>query len=327
MTFADPERLWLLLPVAALLVGYVLLQRRRGTYALRFSDTALLDTVAPKRPRWRRHLVALCFVAAVAAMAVAIAGPEREEQVPRERATVVLTMDTSLSMGSDDVDPTRIDAAKAAALDFLADAPPTVDIGLVSFDGFPVIHVQPTTDRAATTTAVESLDLGEMTMTGEAIFAALDVIENALADDAVDQGDDTTAAVIVLLSDGTPTAGGRTVDEASAAAAEAGVPVSTVAFGTADGTVEIPDVENPGQTVVVPVPVDEPTLSSIAETTGGTAFSADSADELADVYRGIGTSVGLETIDRDVSDWFTGAALALALLTGLLSLLWFQRLP
>jgi Ca-activated chloride channel family protein len=325
MTFADPERLWLLLAVAALLIGYLVLQGRRGTYALRFSDAALLDTVAPRRPRWRRHLVAVTFLAAVAAMAVALAGPQRQEEVPRERATVILTIDTSLSMGSEDIDPTRIDAAKQAALTFLEDAPPTVDIGLVSFDGFPVVRVQPTDDRSSVAAAVRALRLGESTATGDAIFASLDALEGAIGEtDPAD--DEEPAAVVVLLSDGTPTVG-RPIEEAAAAASAAGIPISTVAFGTADGVVEIPDEENPGETVVVPVPVDEPTLSFIADTTGGTFFTADSADELAEVYRDIGSAVGLEVVDRDLTDWFTGAALALAMITGLLSLLWFQRLP
>ena len=326
MSFSDPQRLWLLLLVGALLVGYVIVQARRGRYALRFSDASLLDTVAPKRPRWRRHLVAVLFVAAAASMVVAIAGPQREEEVPRERATVVLTIDTSLSMGSEDVDPTRIDAAKQAALAFLDDAPPSVDIGVVSYDGFPVIHAPPSGDRTQAEAAIRSLELGERTETGDAIFASLGVIDDTeVAPEAGD--DDTPAAVIVLLSDGSPTPGGRTVEEAAAAAAEAGIPVSTVAFGTANGTVEIPDVENPGSTVVVPVPVDEPTLTFIADTTGGTFFAADTASELAEVYRDVGTTVGFETVERDISDWFTITALALALLTGFMSLLWFQRLP
>ena len=325
MTFADPGRLWLLLAVAALLVAYVLVQRRRGTYALRFSDAALLDTVAPRRPRWRRHLVAVTFLAVIASVILAMAGPQRQEDVPRERATVVLTIDTSLSMGSDDVDPSRIEAAKEAALSFLDDAPETVDIGLVSFDAIPVVRVSPTRDRVAIEAAIEALELGEMTVTGDAILASIEVLENSTPPETGDDLDNP-ASVVVLLSDGEPT-GGRTIEEASGAAVAAGIPVSTVAFGTADGVVEIDDPENPGTTVVVPVPVDEPTLGFIADTTGGTFFAADSADELAQVYRDIGVAVGFETVERDVSDWFTGTALVLALLTGVLSLLWFQRLP
>jgi Ca-activated chloride channel family protein len=155
-------------------------------------------------------------------------------------------------------------------------------------------------------------------------------------DDGGDGDDDRPAAVIVLLSDGTPTvpsdgfddgAAVRWLEQASEAAVDAGVPVSTVAFGTADGVVEIDDPENPGTTIRVDVPVDEATLEAVAETTGGSFFTTASADELTEVYRDIGTTVGFETLDRDITDWFVMIALALALLTGVLSLLWFQRLP
>ncbi|MFQ5557826.1 MAG: VWA domain-containing protein, partial [Acidimicrobiales bacterium] len=279
---------------------------------------------APRRPRWRRHLVATTFIAAIASLVLALAGPSRTEQVPRERATVVLTIDTSLAMGAEDVDPTRIDAAKAAAIAFLDDAPDTVDVGLVSYNGVPVVRVTPTDDRNIVRSAVQELELGEATATGDAIFASLEALTGVL--DRAGENPDETPAVIVLLSDGTPTVG-RTVEEAVTAAIEASVPVSTVAFGTPDGVVTVPDVNNPGRTVTVPVPVDEPTLRLIANGTGGSFFTAASSDELAAVYRDIGTTVGFEEVDRDVSDWFTGTALVLALLTGLLSLFWFQRLP
>ena len=334
MSFTDPGRLWLLLAVAALAIVYVLVQRRRGTYALRFSDASLLDTVAPKRPGWRRHVVALLFLCVGASMILALAGPTREEEVPRERATVVLTIDTSLSMGADDVEPTRIDGAKEAALAFLDDAPDTVDIGLVSFDGVPVVRALPTDDRDAVAAAVRDLELDQATATGDAIFTSLDAIEAVGVEPSND--DDQPSAVIVLLSDGTPTVPSsaldddfalRWLDQAVAAAVEAGVPVSTVAFGTADGVVAIEDPDVPGSTEIVPVPVDEPTLEGVAEASGGSFFTTSSADELADVYRDIGTTVGFETTDRDLTDWFVVLALVLAALTSMFSLLWFQRLP
>ena len=336
MTFSDPIRLWLLVAVAAVAVAYLLVQRRRGTYALRFSDTSLLDTVAPKRPGWRRHAVAVLFLAAGTAMIVALAGPTREEQMPRERATVVLTIDTSLSMGADDVDPTRIEGAKQAALAFLDDVPGNVDVGLVTFDGFPVVRAVPTDDREVVADAIDSLELGEFTATGDAVFASLDAIaqsEAGAAEDEADSDEDRPASVIVLLSDGTPTV---PVDEitaldwlnqASQAAVDAGVPVSTVAFGTADGVVDIEDPTNPGTILTVEVPVDERTLEDVAETTGGSFFTTASPDELAEVYRDIGTTVGFDTIDRDLTDWAVAVSLALVGLTAVLSLAWFQRIP
>ncbi len=343
MTFVDPVRLWLLVVVAALATAHVVQTRRRPRYALRVSDVSLYDTVAPRRPRWRRHLVALGFLASLVGSVVAFAGPARTEEVPRERATVVLTIDTSLSMGADDVVPSRIEAAKAAALAFLDEAPPAVQIGLVSFDGVPVVRVAPTDDRVAVARAIENLELGEGTATGEAIVASLDALravgalggdspaDGSSSEGAVPRpgaGDDDTRppAVIVLLSDGTPTMG-RPVEVAVAAARDAGVPVSTVAFGTPDGSVIIPDPDVPGREVEVPVPIDEPTLEAIADGTGGDFFTASSSEELAAVYDDIGTTIGVEIELREIGDWFLGAALLAALLTAVGSLRWFERLP
>jgi len=327
MRFVDSARLWLLLGVAAMAVGYLIAQRRRGRYAVRFSDTSLLDSVAPRHPGLRRHVVAVLFLGVASAMVLAVAGPARTERVPREHATVVLTIDTSLSMGATDVDPSRMDAAKQAALAFLDSAPDTLDIGLVSFNGIPVIRMVPTRNRAAVAASIRSLQLGESTATGDAIFASIDAISAApdaqQADPAA--GSDPTS-IVVLLSDGTPTVG-RSVDSAVAAANDAGIPVSTVSLGTADGQVTIDDRNNPGQKVTVPVPVDEQTLSDIADATGGKFFTAASTKELSSVYDNIGTAIGFEDVDRDITDWFIGGALALAAITGLFNLAWFQRLP
>jgi len=308
-------------------VGYAIAQRRRGRYAVRFSDTSLLDSVAPRHPGIRRHVVAGLFLTVAAAMILALAGPARSERVPREHATVVPTIDTSLSMGATDVDPSRMDAAKQAALAFLDSAPDTLDIGLVSFNGIPVIRVVPTRDRAAVAASVRGLQLGESTATGEAIFASIDAIRAAPDGQQADPaaGADP-ASIVVLLSDGTPTVG-RSVDSAVAAANKAGIPVSTVSLGTADGQVTIDDPSSPGGRVTVPVPVDEKTLSDIADATGGKFFTAKSTGELSSVYDNIGTAIGFENIDRDITDWFMGGALALAAITGLFSLAWFQRLP
>jgi len=328
VNFTDQSRLWLLLGVAALAVGYVVAQRRRGRFAVRFSDTSLLDSVAPRHPGIRRHVVAVMFLAVVTAMIVAIAGPTREKQIPREHATVVLTIDTSLSMGASDVDPSRIEAAKDAALAFLDGAPPTLDVGLVSYNGIPVIRVLPTQDRAIVVDAIRGLQLGESTATGDAIFASLDAVASSpdLPPDFGSGEDTGPTAMIVLLSDGTPTVG-RSVDSAVVAANDAGIPVSTVSLGTADGEVTIDDPDFPGNLVTVPVPVDEQTLSDIADATGGEFFTAESTGELATIYDQIGTAIGFETVDRDVTDWFIGAALIAAAITGLFSLAWFQRLP
>ncbi len=325
ISFADPERLWLLLGIVLVLLAYVLVQRRRGTYALRFSDTSLIDAVAPKRPGWRRHVVAVTFLGVAALMVVSLAGPFDEIEVPRERAIVMLTIDTSLSVGAEAFNPNRIEAAKQAALEFLSGAPPAVEVGLVSFNEAPIVRVPPTTDRAAVAAEVEALALGQYTNTGDAISVSVASLAAATEGLELDEGE-PLPAVVVLLSDGEPTTG-RPIRTATAEALRARVPVSTVAFGTADGEVTIEDPEAPGTFVTVEVPVDEETLAGIAEDTGGSFFAADSSEELAAVYRDIGTAIGFETAEQDISDRFVGAALVLAALTSALSLAWFQRLP
>jgi Ca-activated chloride channel family protein len=322
LEFGHAWRLLGLVAVALLLVAYVVVQRRRGRYALRFSDTALLDTVAPRRPGWRRHLVAGLFLASAGLGVVAFADPYRNE-IP-QRATVVLTIDTSLSMGADDVDPTRFDAAKQAAKDFLEDVPASVDVALLSFDEFPVVQVGPTGDRDRVATAVDGLELGPFTATGDAIAASVQTVVDTGRPTRDDNGEPT--AVVVLLSDGEPTVG-RTIDEAIAEAVAADVAITTVALGTPLGEVEIENPDAPGTFYSQPVPVDEVTMETVALATGGEFFSLDSVADLADVYRDIGTALGEDPVRRDVGEWFLGVALLGIAVTAALSLAWFQRLP
>src|SRR3989442_83196 len=140
MSYLEPVRLWFLLGVAALTVAYVVMQRHRKQYAVRFTNLALLDQVAPKRPGWRRHAPALAFI-------LALARPTHDGKVPRERATIMLAIDTSISMEATDVPPTRIKAAEGAAKSFLMTVPEKVNVGLISFNGTTKLDVAPTTDR------------------------------------------------------------------------------------------------------------------------------------------------------------------------------------
>ena len=325
MSTTRPLALLLLLAVIGLALTYALLQRRRGRFALQFSDASLLDSVAPRRPGWRRDVVAACFLMVVALLVVSVAGPVRTREVPRERAIVILTIDTSLSMGAVDVDPTRIGAAQEAARQFLEGAPAGVDVGLVSFHEAPIVEVPPTPDRLAVIDAVDALELGPFTNTGDAIAASISTLERTVEQLEVND-DSAPPAVVVLLSDGEPTIG-RPIEDAIAEAIQAGIPVSTVALGTALGEVTVEDPDAPGTFFDVDVPVNEDTLRTVADATGGSFFATASADELAAVYRDIGTAVGFEQVDEDISIWFTSAALVLALLTSALSLRWFQRIP
>ncbi|MEI7592033.1 MAG: VWA domain-containing protein [Actinomycetes bacterium] len=316
MTFLAPIRLWLLIGVGGLLVLYVLAQMRRRKYALRFTNMALLDQVAPNRPGWRRHLPAAAFLLAVAALVLGFAVPARDTRVPKERATIMLALDTSLSMEATDVTPSRIQAAQSAAKAFVDQLPARINLGLVTFNGNATVAVSPTTDREAVKTAIDRVKLGERTAIGEAIFSSL----GALSQLPPVEGTDVPAR-IVLMTDGTTT-DGRSNDQAVAAAKTAQVPVTTIAFGTDHGTIKLPQEPFP-----IPVPVDKAALKSISADTGGQFYAAASESQLKQVYDNIGSSVGFVTELREISVWFIAAALVLLLLTGALSLLWFQRLP
>jgi Ca-activated chloride channel family protein len=322
-TFLSPWRLWALVGVVALAAAYVALHRRRAVYALRFASSDLLDVVAPRRPGFRRHVPAGLFVVALAALVVGFAQPAREVRVPRERATVVIAIDVSLSMEAADVDPSRLEAAQEAAARFIDELPSSLNVGLVSFAGTAAVLVTPTQDRFPVVTAIENLQLAESTAIGEAIFTSLDALRNA----PVDGTGGVPPARIVLLSDGETTVG-RPDAQAVAAANDAGVPVSTIAFGTPQGFIIY---DNPETVAVeqepIAVPVGEDNLQRIADDTGGAFFTASTLEELEAVYDDIGSAIGYEVVEREITDWYVGAGLVLLALTAGASLAWFQRLP
>lgn len=315
-SFLAPERLWLLLGVAALGLVYVFVQARRRKYAVRFTNLELLEKVAPTNPGWRRHLPAAGFLLALAALVIAFARPSQDTEVPKEQATVVMAVDTSLSMDATDVFPSRLDGAKEAATEFIDELPESLNLGIVSFNGVATIRVQPTQNHDAAIAAVESLELGPATAIGEAIFASLDAVELAAPGD-----DDAPPARIVLMSDGETTVG-RADEEAIEAAQQAGIAVSTIAFGTDDGVIVLPEEPQP-----IPVPVNREKLQAIADATGGQFFTAASASELADVYRDIGSQISFETINDEISPSYMALALVFFGLSAAMSLLWFNRLP
>ena len=318
MNFLSPSRLLFLVVVIGLLAAYGVLQSRRKAYAMKFTNIALLDRVAPRQPGWRRHVPAVLFLMALAVLVVGFAQPTHQERVPRERATVIMAIDTSLSMDAQDVAPSRIEAAKTAALSFIDLLPPKINVGLVQFNGNAIVKVAPTTDHDQLRRGIQNLKLGERTAIGEAIFASLEAINSVPPDD---KGTPAPAR-IVLMSDG-KTTDGRPDDVAAQAAVDAGVPVSTIAFGTDNGTIPAPGEPS----VQIPVPVDREALQKIADTTKGKSFSAVTEGQLRDVYTDIGSSVGYTTEDKDASAYFIGGALVLLLLTSGLSLAWFSRLP
>jgi Ca-activated chloride channel homolog len=317
MSFQSPLWLLLLLAVAALVGFYVLLQLRRKRYAARFTNVALLGSLVPKRPGWRRHLAFGLVALALAALVVSLAQPNSEVRVPRERATVIMAVDVSLSMKATDIEPTRFQAMQTAAKQFVGVLPARINLGLVSFAGSATTLVPPTTDRAQVRSAIDHLQLAEATAIGEAVFTSLSAIEN-FQDSLDTPSKDLPPARIVLLSDGYNTVG-RDDTQAIDAATAAGVPVSTIAFGTDYGTLDLN-----GETV--PVPVDRATLKKIADDTRGSYSEAASASELEKVYADLGSQIGYTTEPHDISPWFVRGGLLFAFLGIVASLLWTNRL-
>lgn len=317
MTFRSPTWLALLAGVAALAALYILAQLRSRSYAVRFTNLDLLDKVAPDRPGLRRHLPAAALLVALTSLVLGLARPSKQLYVAKERATVIVALDTSNSMMATDVEPDRLEAAKAAASEFVRNLPESLNVGLVEFHGTASVLVSPTQDRADVLRSISNLDLGPGTAIGEAIFAGLKAIQSM---PPPKNGTAAAPARIVLMSDG-ETRMGRSNEEASQAALAVEVAVSTIAFGTEQGEITLANGTTMG------VPVNKPALQDIADTTGGQFFEATSANELKAVYADIGSSLGQEREWRDISRWFTGAAMIALFAAAGMSLLWFSRLP
>jgi Ca-activated chloride channel homolog len=313
LMFLAPERFALLLVPVGLAMLYLVRQRRRHAYVVRFTDPDLIDTVAPRRPGLRRHVVAAIHVAAIAILVIAAARPAMATEVANE-PTVVLAFDTSLSMEATDVTPSRLVAAREAAHRFIEVVPAGVRVGLVAFDQTARVIIPPTTSKTVLDRAIDRLSLGQGTAIGEAIYTSLDVLQSDVPDDAPDAG-----GSIVLMSDGETTAG-RPGESAAREAERRGVKVSTVAFGTDDGTVTI-------DFVPIPVPVDREALRDIAETTGGKVFEADSAEEVVSVFEDLGEGVGTRTEPREITDSIALLALVAAVVAAAGSLAWLARIP
>jgi Ca-activated chloride channel homolog len=320
VSFASPFILWGLLLVPIALLGYWLVQRRRIKYAARFTNLDLLANVVDASPGRRRHVPALLALAALAALIVAMARPQAVVAVPREEATVVLTMDGSASMNATDVDPTRLDAAKSAASTFLDGLPERFRVGLVSFSNATRVLEEPTDDREAVRTSLAGIKGEVGTAIGDAIR---DSIALAPRDENGERSDEDLFAVL-LLSDGMNSAGVDPLDVLDEAK-EAGVPIYTIALGTEAGTVQIPNEF--GELETYEVPPDPETLRRIAEETGGRFFEAPSEADLEAVYEEIGSQVSYEDEERELTAAFAGAGAFFLLIGAALSALWFGRIP
>jgi Ca-activated chloride channel homolog len=322
--FTAPWWFLLLVLVAAIVAGYVVVQRMRHKRTMRFTNLALLERVVPRRQGWIRHVPAIVLVIALMLLTTAMAGPTAEQRVPRNRATVMLVIDVSLSMEATDVRPTRLRAAQDAAKDFVTGLTQGVNLGLIAFAGTATVLVSPTTDREGVSNAIDNLRLAESTATGEAIFAALQAIEGFAQ--VVSGVEGAPPARIVLMTDGKqtiPTDDGndpRGAFTAARAAADEKIPVSTISFGTESGQVSID-----GKTQ--PVPVDDESMREIARLSDGEFYKAASADQLHKVYDTLGEQIGYETKDADASrPWLMLGTLA-ALIAAGSALVIGQRLP
>ncbi|MFG1933235.1 VWA domain-containing protein [Mycobacterium sp. NPDC048908] len=294
--------------IGALLVGYVVAQRVRRRRVLRFANLELLQSVAPRRQRRWRHLPAALLVASLALLTTAMAGPTHDVRVPRNRAVVMLVIDVSESMVATDVAPDRLTAAKEAGKRFADELTPGINLGLVEFAGTATLLMAPTTDRGAVKAAIDTLKAAERTATGEGIFTALQAIAATTA--VLGGGDGPPPARIVLESDGKETVPSepdapRGAFTAAHAAKEQGVGISTISFGTPDGTVKLDDQD-------IPVPVDDSTLTKISDISGGETFHADSLDRLNSVYASLQRIIGYQVVQGDASaGWIRLGALAL----------------
>ncbi|WP_047871651.1 VWA domain-containing protein [Nocardiopsis sp. RV163] len=315
MTFLEPQRLWWLLLVVVLVAAYVFAQTRRREYTMRFTNLALLNQVAPHRPDVRRHVPAVLFTVTIGVLIASMALPAMPVQQPRERATIMVAVDVSLSMAANDIDPNRLEAAKKSAQGFVETLPDRFNVGLVAFSSTATVVSSPTHDHQAVIGSIENLQLGPGTAIGEGVFASLESISSFDEDADVDP----PPSAIVLLSDGENTSG-RDISQAVAMAAEQEVPVSTIAFGTGAAMIEIDGYQ-------VPADIDKEALRGLASDTGGHFYEAESETELNEVYEDIGSSLGTELVHEEIVTRFVLVAIVLAMATAVTSLLWFQRLP
>ena len=338
MAFTWPLALLGLLLVPLLVAVYVLLQQRRNRYAVRFTNLALLREVAPRAPGWRRHVPAALFLLALTAMLIALARPHLEVPVPVEQSYVMLAIDVSRSMEATDMQPTRIEAAKEAAKQFVGSLPRSARVGVVSFSDRAVINLPPTDDHKIVIETIDKLGTQAATAIGDGIIASLSVLPGGeLVQQQRPDGNarpttpnpgrgnqpaprPATPGTIVLLSDGASNRGVSPL-QAAREAKERNVKVFTVGIGTREGGT----VMSGGQ--VLRVYLDEATLRRIAEITEAEYFFAPNERDLSRIYRSLSATIGWERQQTEVTAPVTAVAFVLSLMGGLLSLLWFNRLP
>jgi Ca-activated chloride channel homolog len=298
--FSHPWWLLALLVVVALLAAYVWNERRRRRNTMRFTNLGVLEKIAPKRPGRLRHAPVALILVALTCLVIALAGPLATEQVPRNRATVMLAIDVSLSMRATDVSPSRLQTAEQAATEFVDQLPPGINLGLVSFAGTATVLVSPTRDRDTVKRAISTLQLAESTATGEAIQACLASIRSVATQ--IQGPEQPPPGRIILLSDGKQTIPSdleapRGAFTAADQAKQQGVPISAISFGTDYGEIEI-------EGRPVPVAVADSDMQEIARRSGGDFSKAASQQDLRATYDTLREQIGYESQQVDTGgDW------------------------
>ncbi len=317
MSFEWPIALLALAALPLLVVVYLWQERRRVASQARFGNPDLLPNVIDREPGRLRYLPLGVLLVGLGMMIFGVARPHAIVTVPREEATVVLAMDVSRSMKADDVEPTRLDAARGAAKAFLADVPEEYRVGVVSFATRAAVGVPPTEDRALVNAALDSLQPGEGTAIGDAVALA------AVLGERDKEVAEAVPRSILLISDGTQDGGLIQPAAAIQEAKKRNVPVYTVLVGTPEGVVEeqLPG----GFRRIIQVPPSPQTLEQIAAGTGGEYFAAVDAEQLRAVYEELGSRLGRMEEEREITDVFSGAAAAFLLVGGVLSAFLFRR--
>lgn len=315
MTFEWPLVLWSLALVPLLLLLYVLAQRRRRAYAVRFTNLALLKEVVGRRPGLRRHIPPLLLLLGLGALLVGLARPTAVIAIPRDESDVVLVVDVSGSMTARDLSPSRMEAARQAAQTFIQSLPPNTRVGLVSFATRSRINTPLTRDRALIANSIRSLDADGGTAIGDGIATALDVLRQGQPAGSDPNG---LSGTVVLLSDGASSAG-QPPEQAATRANQAGVVVHTVGIGQRAVSARATNGAN--------AELDERTLQQIARATGGEYFYAAQSSDLQRIYSTISSRVSWSEERTEVTALVSALGTLLVMVAGLFSLRWMHALP
>jgi Ca-activated chloride channel homolog len=325
MSFLSPEFLWLLLALPASIALYWWVQQKKKQSALRYASLDIVKAAIGKGLWWRRHLPPAILFAALAAMLTAVARPSAVVTLPTHHETVILAIDVSGSMRANDVEPSRIEAAQAAARTFIAQQPRSTRIGVVAFAGSAALVQAPTSNRHDLRAAIEQLQLQHATAVGSGILVSLKALFPQEEFDVrkKPQGKPAapgsyTAGAIILLTDGQTTAGPDPVD-AARLAAERGVRIFTVGVGTDNGQILT------GEGWSMRVRLDEEALKIIADLTRAEYFYAGTAMDLKKIYESLRSRMVMEKKETEITSLFSAIAAAAVLLSATLSLLWFNR--